>query len=121
MPNRPRRPCRAPCCSKLAEPGSPYCKEHAGLKEPDKRSANERGYTYRWQQQSKAFLRAHPLCAECMRKDPPQYTQATVVDHIRPHRGNRALFWDQSNWQPLCKECHDLKTGREDSRPEYSY
>ena len=38
-------------------------------------------------------------------------TPATVVDHIVPHRGDKKLFWDQSNWQPLCKEHHDKKTG----------
>jgi len=32
---------------------------------------------------------------------------ATVVDHITPHRGDMTLFWDKSNWQSLCKRCHD--------------
>ena len=36
---------------------------------------------------------------------------AIVVDHIIPHRGNQRLFWDMKNWQPLCKDCHDRKTG----------
>jgi 5-methylcytosine-specific restriction protein A len=49
------------------------------------------------------------------------YTKATVVDHIIPHRGNQRLFWDQNNWQALCKRHHDLKTGNEDSRPIYQY
>jgi hypothetical protein len=31
----------------------------------------------------------------------------TVVDHKIPHRGNEVLFWDQGNWQTLCKLCHD--------------
>jgi shikimate kinase len=31
---------------------------------------------------------------------------ATVVDHIKPHRGDQALFWDKNNWQPLCTHCH---------------
>jgi 5-methylcytosine-specific restriction protein A len=35
-----------------------------------------------------------------------------VVDHIIPHRGDQYLFWDQENWQALCKDCHDRKTGR---------
>jgi len=38
-------------------------------------------------------------------------TPATVVDHIIPHRGDERLFWDETNWQPLCKQCHDKKTG----------
>jgi 5-methylcytosine-specific restriction protein A len=39
---------------------------------------------------------------------------AAVVDHITPHGGDEALFWDRDNWQPLCKPCHDAKTARED-------
>jgi 5-methylcytosine-specific restriction endonuclease McrA len=34
-------------------------------------------------------------------------TVATVVDHIVPHKGDQALFWDHANWQSLCKRCHD--------------
>ena len=33
-------------------------------------------------------------------------TAASVVDHIKPHKGDKALFWDQANWQPLCASCH---------------
>lgn len=32
---------------------------------------------------------------------------ATVVDHIKPHKGDSQLFWDQDNWQSLCKTHHD--------------
>ncbi len=39
---------------------------------------------------------------------------ATVVDHIRPHKGNQELFWDVTNWGALCKRCHDIKTVKED-------
>lgn len=41
---------------------------------------------------------------------------AVVVDHIIPHRGDfDFLFWEStSNWQPLCKSCHDEKTGSVD-------
>lgn len=34
-------------------------------------------------------------------------TVATVVDHVTPHKGDQALFWDPVNWQSLCKRCHD--------------
>ena len=47
--------------------------------------------------------------------------RATVVDHIKPHRGDQKLFWDQNNWQPLCKEHHDRKTLNEDINPIYKY
>ncbi len=33
-------------------------------------------------------------------------TKAIVADHIKPHRGNAALFWS-GPFQSLCKRCHD--------------
>jgi len=54
----------------------------------------------------------HPLCASCERV--AQVTAATVVDHIVPHRGDPGLFWDEANWQSMCKPCHDAKTAGED-------
>lgn len=41
---------------------------------------------------------------------------ASVVDHIKPHREDRRLFWAQWNWQPLCKDHHDAAKQREDHR-----
>lgn len=72
----------------------------------DKRaSASARGYGNRWQKARAGFLRIHPLCRMCQAIG--RSTAATVVDHIVPHRGDNALFWDKTNWQPLCKPCHD--------------
>ena len=71
--------------------------------------AAERGYDGRWRKARSAFLQRNPLCVECMRKG--VLTPATVVDHIIPHRGDKELFWNEENWQPLCKSCHDRKTG----------
>ena len=68
----------------------------------------ERGYTWRWRKASKAFLAANPSCVECLQQHIA--TPATVVDHIVPHRGDDELFWQESNWQPLCKPHHDAKT-----------
>ncbi|WP_144469068.1 HNH endonuclease signature motif containing protein, partial [Bacillus pumilus] len=31
-----------------------------------------------------------------------------------PHKGDKKLFWDSSNWQPLCASCHNRKTAKED-------
>jgi 5-methylcytosine-specific restriction enzyme A len=62
-------------------------------------------YSYKWQQARVGFLRKHPLCAEHERMG--RTVEATVVDHIIPHRNDMKLFWDRSNWQPLCKHCHD--------------
>jgi 5-methylcytosine-specific restriction endonuclease McrA len=61
----------------------------------------------------------HPLCEECLGHGVAM--PATVVDHIVPHRGDPKLFWDRSNWQALCKRCHDRKTGKYDLLPKYKY
>lgn len=37
-----------------------------------------------------------------------------VADHITPHRGDRALFFDRANLQCLCKPCHDGAKQREE-------
>lgn len=68
-------------------------------------SARERGYTTRWDKARKTFLREHPLCRMCQGQG--RVAAATVVDHIVPHRGDQALFWNTDNWQPLCKSHHD--------------
>lgn len=75
-------------------------------------SAHARGYDAKWQAAAKAFLREHPLCVRHLVRE--LLVAATVVDHIRPHRGDYDLFWDRTNWQSLCKRCHDQKTARED-------
>lgn len=79
----------------------------------DKTSA-ERGYGYKWQKARAGWLRSHPLCAYCMRQG--KFVEAAVVDHIVPHRGDQALFWNRTNWQSLCKVCHDrIKAAEERS------
>lgn len=109
MPNAPKRPCRYPGCPNLCDSGV-YCNQHKQFSTDQLRgSAYERGYDARWRSARKSFLERYPLCAECMRNG--KLTPATVVDHIKPHRGDQRLFWDMSNWQPLCKGCHDKKTG----------
>ncbi|WP_273823038.1 HNH endonuclease [Pseudomonas asplenii] len=70
-----------------------------------KQTAAQRGYGYRWQKAREVWLNQHPLCVYCERQG--RVTAGTVVDHIKPHRGNQDLFWDQRNWQTLCKPCHD--------------
>lgn len=119
MPRRPKMPCAHPGCPALVEPGTHYCVQHKPLHPEYTRPAAKRGYSSKWQRASKKFLQSHPLCAECMKQG--RYTKATVVDHIVPHRGDQKLFWDQNNWQAMCKTCHDKKTWDEDSHPTYTY
>lgn len=37
-----------------------------------------------------------------------------VVDHIRPHRGDLALFWDPDNLQAVAKGWHDTEKQRQE-------
>ena len=77
-----------------------------------KRSSTRDGYTYRWQQASKRFLQKNPLCAHHLQRG--EIVAAQCVDHIEPHRMNQVLFWNESNWQPLCASCHSIKTLTQD-------
>ena len=105
MPKKPNRPCRHPTCPELSD--QVYCPIHRGAYKRE--SAHQRGYNAKWRSARKRFLQKHPLCVLCQMEG--KLTPATVVDHIAPHRGDMRLFWDETNWQALCKRCHDKKTG----------
>jgi 5-methylcytosine-specific restriction protein A len=77
-----------------------------------RKTTAQRGYGAAWQRARDGYLAKHPLCAACAGHG--KTTPANVVDHIKPHKGDRALFWDSTNWQPLCKQCHDVKTATRD-------
>ncbi len=80
----------------------------------DRPSASQRGYTSQWRKAARAYLACKPLCQHCLDEKPQRLTPATVVDHIKPHRGDMALFWDSENWQGLCGMHHNRKTNSED-------
>lgn len=71
-------------------------------------SARKRGYTGAWDKARAAFLKANPTCF-CG-------APATVVDHRIPHKGDMAIFWDRSNWQPLCAHHHNSGKQRQERR-----
>lgn len=70
-----------------------------------RQSARARGYDSTWHKARTAYIKAHPLCVMCAKAG--RTRAACVVDHITPHKGNTALFWNRDNWQALCKHCHD--------------
>lgn len=112
-----KRPCTYPGCGVLTDGGR--CDKHKREEQRSldhrRGSAAARGYGRTWQKASKAFLRAHPLC-QCPDCDEgrKRLRPSDVVDHIEPHRGDMALFWNRGNWQAMNKLCHDAKTARED-------
>ena len=110
MPMKPKRPCRFPGCPGFCEQGQVYCQEHIAQSSDRMRGgADARGYNAEWRKARNLFLKQHPLCDHCQAEG--RITPATVVDHVLPHRGDKRLFWDRANWQPLCREHHDKKTG----------
>lgn len=102
----PRKPPRLCSCG-LVIPAGERCECEAArdrdrkarfdMKRP---SSSARGYTSAWDKARAAFLEKHKRCLRC--GDP-----ATVVDHKTPHKGDKGLFWDRDNWQPLCAPCHN--------------
>jgi 5-methylcytosine-specific restriction enzyme A len=84
-----------------------------------RRSSYARGYTKRWARASQAFRARYPLCGMRPHQQPPvmsqcylegRVTAATQTDHVQPHRGDQGLFWAESNWQALCRECGARKS-----------
>ena len=117
MPTKPKKPCKHTGCPLLTS--NDYCEFHDKLHAKDRAGGHERGYSYQWQKARKKYLTENTLCRECFKNG--KYVPATVVDHIIPHRGDKSLFWEQKNWQPLCKSCHDAKTMTEDRYQEYKH
>lgn len=86
---------------------------------PDHRSAEAQLYrpwykTRAWQVTRRRQLQEEPLCRMC--KAEGRVTAATVVDHITPHKGDRALFFSADNLQALCKRHHDGEKQSEERR-----
>lgn len=77
-------------------------------RESDQRrgSSRDRGYDTRWDKASRAYRRQHPLCVGC--EAVGRVMACEAVDHIVPHRGDMALFWDRDNWQGACDWHHDV-------------
>jgi len=117
-PYAPEHPCGSLGCRNLVDPAHRRCERHRTQerREIDQRrgSAARRGCDARWRAASKRYLGVHPLCAECERAG--RLTAATGVDHIVPHKGDPPLSWNESNWQALCRRCHNRKTATPDGR-----
>lgn len=70
--------------------------------------------TNRWKALRLAQLREDPLCTMCRQQG---FTEAaSVVDHIKAHKGDVELFHDPANLQSLCKAHHDGAKQKEEAR-----
>lgn len=110
MATQASKPCTAPGCCALAQAGKSRCVKHmAKAQEQEReRSAGKRMYLdTRYRKARAVFMAENPMCVVCG-------ALATDLDHIVPHKGDMALFWDTSNWQAMCVRCHSTKTATED-------
>lgn len=109
MPMKPPRICA--CGHKVVAGALCECqRERAAAADKRRASARKRGYDAEWERARAAFL-ARPehrhCCCGCGRR-------ADTVHHHKPHRGDRTLFWDRSNWRPMAFVCHSKLTARRD-------
>jgi 5-methylcytosine-specific restriction enzyme A len=109
--------CYAGCQRTIDKPA--YCEAHQRIMDAKEknRKNNHRSeftklYNWDWRKFRERYVKEHPLCIYCLKQD--KLTPTQEVDHIVPHLGDKDLFWDEHNLQPLCKPCHSAKTARED-------
>jgi 5-methylcytosine-specific restriction protein A len=112
MPTSPLRLCRRPGCPALVSRG--YCAAHKPAERSDQAKVWHKMYGARWQKYRLVFLAEHPLCVDPYKEHGKRPVVATVIDHIRAHRGDYGLFWLGSNHRSLCASCHSTLTAEFD-------
>jgi 5-methylcytosine-specific restriction endonuclease McrA len=70
--------------------------------------------TAAWKRLRKAKLQRNPCCERCLLNG---YVEiATIVHHIKAHKGDIKLFYSMSNLQSLCKPHHDGEAHSEEMK-----
>jgi 5-methylcytosine-specific restriction protein A len=102
-PTAPHRFCATPGCTRRVSSG--HCPEHADARRVRQVYAytDNSLYSAAWRRCRVRWLATHPFCVACGRL-------ANEVDHVVPHRGDLDRFWDEGNWQSMCRSCHSRKT-----------
>jgi 5-methylcytosine-specific restriction protein A len=70
-------------------------------------NARQRGYSRTWDKACATFKQRNPNCLGCSAIG--KQTRTEVVDHVVPHKGDQAKFWDTSLWQSACACHHSIK------------
>ena len=126
---------RCRLCTNQAIEGSPYCADHAGIKQtsrpprPYGGRGSPKGQAFgptaskEWRALSRAILKRSPWCVRCRSME--RWTGAAVADHVIParmlHEKDPALVFDEAWIQPLCRPCHATKTLHERRGTAYDY
>jgi 5-methylcytosine-specific restriction protein A len=107
----PLRPCAEAGCPNPARRGRPRCEAHDKKRERERsarrrQDAARKPYTTgKWKHTARRVRFEQPLCVRCGRI-------ATDTDHVVPIRDGGAPY-SLDNLQPLCRECHGLKSADE--------
>jgi 5-methylcytosine-specific restriction protein A len=107
---------RCPSCSRLITSRCRHCYEQRRARFDRQRpTASDRGYlSPAWRELRARKLRKDPLCSQCLQRG--TLVHATNVDHVQAHTGpSDPLFWQWSNLDSLCHQCHSRKTATQDS------
>lgn len=128
VPTKALRPCARAGCNGLT--AGRYCERCAAegfveskapfssrASEAQRQTTKQRGYAGGWPRLSKWIKSVEPLCRPCKKEG--RTTACTQVDHIIPKADGGTDEYPE-NLQPICDDCHRLKTAREDSRPAAS-
>lgn len=101
--------CPEPGCTERVQAGR--CPKCQAKRERQRPLAEVRKlyHSARWLALRRRVLQEQPTCPWCFARD-ARVVASTDVDHIAPHRGDLALFWDRENLQAMCKACHSRKT-----------
>ncbi len=106
MPRRNARICNYPGCLELAYQG-PKCDEHGDKARIETIKKRQLYGSRRWIKGRDKFLYGNPTCVRCGGK-------SQIVDHKMLHSGNEDIFWNEDNWQAMCRSCHGKKTREDD-------
>lgn len=68
------------------------------------RPITREGYGPHWNAVAAEYKSEHPFCVGCAAIG--LHTEATIVDHVIPHKGDEALFWAEENFQAACRWHH---------------
>jgi 5-methylcytosine-specific restriction protein A len=109
MPTAAPKPCTV--CAVLVTDGTTRCAGHK-VKQWVARPEVQRTRGRILQRQRAALFMREPLCRMCSQQG--RVSQASIRDHIVPLAEGGSD--DDSNIQPLCRSCSDIKTAQESAK-----
>lgn len=95
--------------SQRAKSYSPRHKRESTGRKFNGRKAIDEMYDSAWESYRRKFLAINPKCYACGEK-------ADTIDHLRPHKGDKALFEKTDNHIPMCGPHHNAVTTLFDRR-----